>query len=365
VQDLVVDIPTEQGVVQAVRGLSYEVRASEVLAVVGESGSGKTVSCLAVMGLLPERAVVRGSARLGGDELLGASDAVLRRVRGNRLSMIFQDPLASLNPVYSVGHQIAEAVRVHQPVSRRAARRRAVELLELVGIPQPPLRARQYPHEFSGGMRQRVVIAMALANHPEVVFADEPTTALDVTVQAQILETLLELRDALGLAVVLVTHDLGVVAGLADRVQVMYAGRIVETGTVHDVFHRPRMPYTVGLLAAVPRGDGRQRRLSPIPGAPPSLLEPLSGCAFAPRCPLATAECILEDPRLDPLPAGSAGSPSAAPSAPTSSSRLPSPSPSPDGAVAHRVACHHHRLVADAPDPASLFRTGPAPEARW
>jgi oligopeptide/dipeptide ABC transporter ATP-binding protein len=349
VRDLVVDLPTEIGVVQAVRGLSYEVRAGEVLAVVGESGSGKTVSCLAVMGLLPERAMVRGSARLGGEELLGAPEAVMRRVRGNRIAMIFQDPLASLNPVYTVGHQIAEAVRVHQPVSRRAARRRAVELLELVGIPQPPLRARQYPHEFSGGMRQRVVIAMALANRPEVVFADEPTTALDVTVQAQILETLLELRDALGLAVVLVTHDLGVVAGVADRVQVMYAGRIVETGTVHDVFHRPRMPYTVGLLAAVPPavppGDGRPRRLSPIPGAPPSLLEPLSGCAFAPRCPLATAECILDAPPLEPL-----GDGSSAPAA---------------GATIHRVACHHHRVLAGTPDPSGLFRTGPAPEARW
>jgi peptide/nickel transport system ATP-binding protein len=330
VRDLTVSLPTQEGTVHAVRGLSYAVQRGEVLAVVGESGSGKTMSCLAIMGLLPGGAAVTGSARFDGQELIGVPESTLRRLRGNRIAMIFQDPLSSLNPVYTVGRQVAEAVRTHQPsVSRRAARQQAIEMLDLVRIPQAAVRVGQYPHELSGGMRQRVVIAMALVNRPDVLFADEPTTALDVTVQAQILDTLLELRDELGLAVVLVTHDLGVVAGTADRVQVMYAGRAVETGGVRTIFRTPRMPYTVGLLAALPRADAADRRLSPIPGTPPSLVHLPPGCAFAPRCPLATAECVSLAPALTAVP----------------------------GDDRHEAACHHQAALAGLEDPRSLFRT--------
>jgi len=331
VRDLSVQLPAEEGTVHAVRGLSYSVARGEVLAVVGESGSGKTMSCLAIMDLLPRGASVGGSARFDGQELVGASESTLRRLRGRRIAMVFQDPLSSLNPVYTVGRQVAEAIRAHDgSVSRRAARQRAVEMLDLVRIPQAAVRVSQYPHELSGGMRQRVVIAMALVNRPDVLFADEPTTALDVTVQAQILDTLLDLRTDLGLAVVLVTHDLGVVAGTADRVQVMYAGQAVETGAVRTIFRSPRMPYTVGLMAALPPPGGAApaARLSPIPGTPPSLVHLPAGCAFAARCPLVTAECRLVVPALTTVP----------------------------GDDEHEAACHHQAELAAIDDPRTLFR---------
>ncbi|WP_433540040.1 dipeptide ABC transporter ATP-binding protein [Streptosporangium sandarakinum] len=269
VTDLHVTFGAGAGAVRAVRGVSYAVRPGEVLGVVGESGSGKSVTSLAVMGLLPPHARVTGSVRLHGREILGADEKTLSAVRGGTISMVFQDPLSALTPVYRVGDQIAEAVRIHRRVSRRDAARRAVELLDLVGIPDAARRARAFPHEFSGGMRQRVMIAMAIANDPDVLLCDEPTTALDVTVQAQVLEVLRRARRETGAAIVLITHDLGVVAGFADRVMVMYAGRPVEAGTVDDVYLRPRMPYTAGLLAAVPRLDAAERPV-PIEGAPPS-----------------------------------------------------------------------------------------------
>jgi peptide/nickel transport system ATP-binding protein len=255
VTDLAVSFPAEQGRVTAVRELSYQVSASEVLGVVGESGSGKSVSSLAVMGLLPPQATVTGSIRFQGRELLGCPDAELSQIRGRHISMIFQDPLSALTPVYTVGEQVAEALLVHGAPSRRVASARAVKLLDLVGIPDAARRAQAFPHEFSGGMRQRVVIAMAIANDPDLIIADEPTTALDVTVQAQVLAVLATARELTGAAIILITHDLGVVAGFADRVQVMHAGHAVETGPVEDIFYHPRMPYTQGLLAAIPRLD--------------------------------------------------------------------------------------------------------------
>ncbi|OBG47234.1 peptide ABC transporter ATP-binding protein [Mycobacterium alsense] len=300
VNDLVVTFPTDGPPVTAVRGITYRVEPREVVAMVGESGSGKSVSAMAVVGLLPEHARVRGSVRLHGTELLGLSDDAMSRFRGKAVGMVFQDPMSALTPVYTVGDQIAEAVEVHQPrVGRRAARRRAVELLELVGISQPERRARAFPHELSGGERQRVVIAIAIANDPDLLICDEPTTALDVTVQAQILEVLKTARDVTGAGVLIITHDLGVVAEFADRALVMYAGRVVEHAAVADLYRHRQMPYTVGLLGSVPRLDATQgTRLVPIPGAPPSLagLEP--GCPFAPRCPLAIDECRAAEPDL-------------------------------------------------------------------
>jgi peptide/nickel transport system ATP-binding protein len=298
VVDLQVEFRTDEGRVQAVRGVSYQLRRGEVLGIVGESGSGKSVTSLAVMGLLPGSARVAGSVRFSGTELLGASDSQLRRVRGQGISMIFQDPMTSLNPVYTVGYQIAEAIRAHHDITRAAAREKAVELLGRVSIPDPDQRVDNYPHELSGGMRQRVVIAIAMANHPEVIIADEPTTALDVTVQAQVLETLRTAKLHTGAAMVLITHDLGVIAGQADRVLVMYAGRIVEAGTVEDIFYAPRMPYTLGLLGSQPRLDERRQRLHPISGTPPSAINIARGCPFAPRCPLAAPVCQIEEPPL-------------------------------------------------------------------
>jgi oligopeptide/dipeptide ABC transporter ATP-binding protein len=299
VDNLTVDFPTEDGVVHAVRGVSYTLRRGEVLGIVGESGSGKSVTSLAVMGLLPRTAYTGGSVRLFGEEILGGSDAEMSRVRGSKIAMIFQDPMTSLNPVYSVGKQLAEAVRAHQDVTRAQAWDRAVELLTLVTIPQAKDRASQYPHEFSGGMRQRVVIAMAMANNPDVIIADEPTTALDVTVQAQVLRALEKAQDETGAAMVLITHDLGVVAGQADRVLVMYAGKPVELGPVDEIYADPRMPYTIGLLGSLPRMDSDVAvRLTPIPGAPPSLLNLPPGCPFTPRCPRAEAICDEEEPDL-------------------------------------------------------------------
>jgi peptide/nickel transport system ATP-binding protein len=302
VADLVVDFPSEAGTVTAVRGLSYAVEKGEVLGIVGESGSGKSVSALAVMGLLPSSARVSGSVRFEGRELLGLGDRELSGVRGEGISMVFQDPLSALTPVYTVGAQIAEAVRVHRDVSRDDADQRAVELLTLVGIPFAEERARAFPHEFSGGMRQRVMIAMAIANDPDVIIADEPTTALDVTIQAQVLEVLHTAQEATGAAIVMITHDLGVIAGFADTVMVMYAGRPVETGTVDELFYAPRMPYTLGLLGSLPRPDEAERQpLTPVEGNPPSLIDLPPGCPFLPRCPMAIAVCAELEPDLLPV----------------------------------------------------------------
>ncbi len=300
VTDLAVTFPANGNPVTAVRGISYSIDPGEVVAMVGESGSGKSVSAMAVVGLLPEYASVRGSVRLHDTELLGLGDDAMSRFRGKAVGMVFQDPMSALTPVYTVGDQIAEAIEIHQPhVGRRAARRRAVELLELVGIAQPERRARAFPHELSGGERQRVVIAIAIANDPDLLICDEPTTALDVTVQAQILEVLKTARDVTGAGVLIITHDLGVVAEFADRALVMYAGRVVESAYVHDLYRDRQMPYTVGLLGSVPRLDAAQgTRLVPIPGAPPSLAALEPGCPFAPRCPLVIDECRVREPEL-------------------------------------------------------------------
>ncbi|WP_297792673.1 ABC transporter ATP-binding protein [Mycobacterium sp.] len=300
VTDLAVTFGTGGDPVTAVRGISYRIESGEVVAMVGESGSGKSVSAMAVVGLLPEYAQVRGSVRLHDTELLGLGDDAMSRFRGKAVGMVFQDPMSALTPVYTVGDQIAEAIEIHQPrVGRKAARRRAVELLELVGIAQPERRARAFPHELSGGERQRVVIAIAIANDPDLLICDEPTTALDVTVQAQILEVLKTARDVTGAGVLIITHDLGVVAEFADRALVMYAGRVVESAEVQDLYRDRRMPYTVGLLGSVPRLDAAQgTRLVPIPGAPPSLAGLDRGCPFAPRCPLVVDECRVEEPEL-------------------------------------------------------------------
>ncbi|WP_026422594.1 ABC transporter ATP-binding protein [Actinokineospora inagensis] len=300
VRDLTVSFPDERGRVTAVRGVSWSLRPGEVLGVVGESGCGKSATALAVMGLLPLGAEVGGSVRVHDRELLGLRDDELAAVRGRSVAMVFQDSLSALNPVYSVGFQVAEAVRAHHPeLGRDEAVERAIELLEVVGIPNARERIADYPHEFSGGMRQRVVIAIAMADDPDVIIADEPTTALDVTIQAQVLDALRTAREQTGAATVLITHDLGVVAGQADRVVVMYAGKVVESGTVEEVFYSPRMPYTLGLLGSLPRLDGRQQaRLTPIAGTPPPLDRPITGCAFAPRCPLATDLCRTEEPPL-------------------------------------------------------------------
>jgi oligopeptide/dipeptide ABC transporter ATP-binding protein len=299
VDNLTVEFPTDDGLVKAVRGVTYQLRRGESLGIVGESGSGKSVSSLAVLGLLPKNARISGSARFRGKELLGLSEKEYSALRGNKISMIFQDPLTSLNPVYSIGFQIAEAVQAHHDVSKKVALDRAVELLSAVGIPNPQQRIRSHPHELSGGMRQRVVIAIAMANDPDVIIADEPTTALDVTVQAQVLEALEAAREKTGAALVLITHDLGVIAGHTDRICVMYAGKLVEKGTVDDVFYRPRMPYTLGLLGSLPRLDQSDRtRLTPILGSPPSLLNLPPGCPFVPRCPLARAVCQEREPDL-------------------------------------------------------------------
>ena len=299
VDNLTVSFPTDDGVVNAVRGVSYTIRPGEAMGIVGESGSGKSVSSMAVMGLLPKTARISGSVKFRGRELIGLDEGEYAELRGNKIAMIFQDPLTSLNPVYTIGYQIAEAVLAHNKVSKQAALDRAVELLGVVGIPFPEQRINNYPHELSGGMRQRVVIAIAMANDPDVIIADEPTTALDVTVQAQVLEALEAARSETGAALVLITHDLGVIAGHAERINVMYAGKLVETGTTEDVFYRPRMPYTLGLLGSLPRLDQSERtRLTPIKGAPPSLLNLPPGCPFTPRCPLAEDICDREEPAL-------------------------------------------------------------------
>ena len=301
IDGLSVEFATDDGPLHAVDDLTLTVGEHEVLGVVGESGSGKTVTALAVLGLLPRRASIRGSIRFRGEELVGRSERDLQPIRGAQIAMIFQDALASLNPVMSVGHQIAEAITVHDPhADPRDVRERVVALLDLVGIPDPAGRARRYPHEFSGGMRQRAMIAMALANDPALLIADEPTTALDVTLQAQVLDVLERVRDRTGSSILLITHDLGVVAGIAERVAVMYAGRRVEDGPVDDLFAAPRHPYTLGLLASLPRLDrpARLGSLFRIPGQPPSLVHRPPGCAFHPRCPFRAlpAPCATEVP---------------------------------------------------------------------
>jgi peptide/nickel transport system ATP-binding protein len=304
VDNLIVDFPTKDGMVHAVRGINADLSPGEVLGIVGESGSGKSVTAMATMGLLPKSAQVQGSVRFNQTELLGLKEKRLMPVRGKGIAMIFQDPMTSLNPVYSVGWQISEAIRAHNDVSKEEALKRAITLLRTVGIPNPEERVSSYPHEFSGGMRQRVVIAIAMANDPDVILADEPTTALDVTVQAQVLEALKTALAETHAALLLITHDLGVVAGLADRVLVMYAGRCVELGTVDQIFYNPAMPYTIGLLGSLPRLDAHgDERLRPIPGSPPSMVGDKVGCPFAPRCPLRQQICFTEEPALRPIAA--------------------------------------------------------------
>jgi peptide/nickel transport system ATP-binding protein len=304
VKDLRVRFETEDGVVHAVDGISYAVDTGRTLGIVGESGSGKSVSSLTTLGLTrTEGAEVSGEILFEGNDLVAMSDDELRKIRGNEIAMIFQDPLSSLHPFYKVGWQLVEAIRAHRDASKSAAHKRAVELLELVGIPDPERRVNQYPHEFSGGMRQRAMIAMALANEPKLLIADEPTTALDVTVQAQILALLDDLQQRLGMAIIIITHDLGVVAETADEIGVMYAGRIVEHGSTNQIFNAPQHPYTWGLLTSIPRLDiQRDEDLVPIPGRPPSLIRRPSGCFFNPRCPYAYDEQRRIDPRLEPVP---------------------------------------------------------------
>lgn len=298
VDHLEVGFPSKSGLVRAVTDVSFEVRPGETLAVVGESGSGKSVTALTVMRLHPKATRISGSIVFEGRDLLALGDDDMRAIRGNEIAMIFQDPMTALNPVFSVGSQIVEAIRIHQDVTKQQAWNRAVELLALVGVPEPKRRAEQYPHEYSGGMRQRAMIAMAISNEPKLLIADEPTTALDVTVQAQVMEVLHDVQQATGSAMMLITHDLGLVAGSADRVQVMYASRLVETGGVDDLFYRSRNPYTRALLDSIPDLFGGDDRLEPIPGNPPSLLNPPSGCPFRPRCQMAVEACAESVPEL-------------------------------------------------------------------
>ena len=306
IEDLQTHFFTRDGVVRAVDGVSYAVEAGETLAVVGESGCGKSVTALSILRLVPSPPgrIVGGAIRFEGVDLLQIGEGEMRRIRGNEISMIFQEPMTSLNPVLTVSRQITETLILHQGLTARAAAARAIEMLRLVRIPEPERRARQYPHELSGGMRQRVMIAMALACHPKLLIADEPTTALDVTIQAQILDLMRELKSEIGAAIILITRDLGVVAEMAQRVVVMYAGRKVEEAPVGDLFRRPQHPYTLGLLASVPRlgatlGRAEPPRLAEIPGTVPSLRDPIVGCAFAPRCAYATERCSREAPPLE------------------------------------------------------------------
>ncbi|WP_165984097.1 ABC transporter ATP-binding protein [Streptomyces sp. YIM 98790] len=328
VEDLTVEFPTDDGLVKAVRGVDYTLRAREVLGIVGESGSGKSVSSMAIMGLLPKNARIRGRILYRGKDILAMRAKEQRALRGEKIAMIFQDPMTSLNPVHTVGDQLAEAVLAHHLVPRRQALAKARHMLDLVGIPQAEKRLRAYPHEFSGGMRQRVMIAMAIINDPDVIIADEPTTALDVTVQAQILEKLLQVKDEVNAAILMITHDLGVIAGMAHRTLVMYAGKPVEVGGTDDVFYTPRMPYTAGLLGSIPSLEGEgEERLRPITGTPPSLIRMPPGCPFSPRCPLASDVCRESEPEL-----ASAGRD-------------------------HWAACHHSDRLAEAEDPTMFFRT--------
>jgi peptide/nickel transport system ATP-binding protein len=319
VEDLHVEFHTDAGVVRAVDGVTWSIAPGETLGIVGESGSGKSVSALALMGLVQQPpARITGKILFRGRDLLTASEDELRSLRGRDISMIFQDPLTALNPVFKVGHQVAEVIQAHEKIGRVPARRRAVELLAEVGIPNARQRAEEFPHQYSGGMRQRAMIAMALALDPALLLADEPTTALDVTVQAQIMNLLRKLQEERGTAIVLITHDLGVVAGHADRVIVMYAGKVAETAGADELYHAPRHPYTLGLLSSIARLDRRRtQRLQPIPGQPPSLIRVPPGCPFHPRCAFATEICSEEMPPLT-------------------------------GGAAHRAACHHQDQVVHA-----------------
>jgi oligopeptide transport system ATP-binding protein len=301
VRNLRTQFTTEEGVVRAVDGLSFDVLPGEVFAIVGESGSGKSVTALSILDLVPKPhgRIVEGEILFKGRDLRTLGREEMRELRGNRIAMIFQDPLTALNPVFTIGFQIAEVFRAHLRLGKREATERAVGLLELVGIPQPAQRARDYPHQFSGGMRQRAMIAMAVALNPDLLIADEPTTALDVTIQAQILEVLLRVREEFDAAIVLITHDLGIVAGVADRVMVMYAGRAAEVGPCEEIYRAPRHPYTWGLMTSITRLDRERRdRLVPIAGSPPSLIRVPPGCPFSPRCPHAEDRCRTEIPAL-------------------------------------------------------------------
>jgi peptide/nickel transport system ATP-binding protein len=310
VQDLKIHFPTDDGLVRAVDGVSFTLERGKTLGIVGESGSGKSVTSMGILGLHHgSRAEITGHIKLDGEDLVGANPARVRELRGLKMAMIFQDPLSSLHPYYTVGDQIIEAYRIHHPkASKGEARKRAVDMLDRVGIPQPSVRVDDYPHQFSGGMRQRAMIAMALVNDPELLIADEPTTALDVTVQAQILDLISSLQQEFGSAVIIITHDLGVVAELADDILVMYAGRMAEYGTSNDIFDRPRHPYTWGLLSSMPRLDrARAERLTPIPGTPPSLINVPQGCPFHPRCRYAgrnNGRSEAEVPQLRPVGPG-------------------------------------------------------------
>jgi oligopeptide transport system ATP-binding protein len=307
VERLRVRFHTTEGVVHAVNGISYSMQEGETLALVGESGCGKSVSVLSLLRLIPcpPGEIAEGRAVFGKRDLLQVEEAELERIRGGQIGMVFQDPMTSLNPVLTIGRQITETLRAHTGANGGAARARAIELLEMVGLPAAEQRLGDYPHQFSGGMRQRSMIAMALACNPRLLIADEPTTALDVTIQAQIVELALHLRQRLGMAIIWITHDLGVVAGLADRVLVMYAGYLVEEAPVHQLFARPLHPYTLSLLAALPRVDRpRSSRLQPIPGSPPNLLSEARGCPFAPRCQYVLDRCRAENPPLVPVEAG-------------------------------------------------------------
>jgi oligopeptide/dipeptide ABC transporter ATP-binding protein len=337
VRDLAVEFHTPEGVVKAVDGVSWDLLPGETLGIVGESGSGKSVSVMSILKLIPQPPgrIVSGEVMFEERDLLRLNRRQLRRLRGKDIAMVFQDPMSSLNPVFTVGHQISEALLVHDgKLSDAAAKRRTIELLDAVGVPQPDVRYRQYPHEFSGGMRQRAMIAMAIANRPKVLIADEPTTALDVTIQAQVLEVLQEAQQDTGAATVLITHDLGLVAEMADRVIVMYAGRVVEVGDVHTIFHEPRHPYTFGLMASLPRLDTDAEVLPTIRGQPPSLIARPSGCPFHPRCRLqkGRAHCEEEVPPLYPV------------------------------AGEHRAACHYHdempALVAEVSAEVGVDLTG-------
>jgi peptide/nickel transport system ATP-binding protein len=303
VRDLSVAFQTDDGLVQAVNGITFDLHPGETLAVVGESGSGKSVSAMAIMRLLPRYAQITGDIEFDGQDLLELSVRDMRRLQGADIAMIFQDPMTALNPVYTVGNQLVEAIRIHNSgVSKKAARDRATELLGLVGIPDPARRLDNYPHEFSGGMRQRAMIAMGIANEPKLLIADEPTTALDVTIQAQVLEVMKTAQEATGAAMILITHDLGLVAGVAERVQVMYGGKLFETADTGTIYHRSRNPYTRGLMSSIPSSSARtSHRLHPIQGSPPSAIHPPAGCVFRPRCPHATDRCREEEPALRQL----------------------------------------------------------------
>ena len=301
VKDLRTSFRTEDGIVKAVDGVSFSVEKGQTLGIVGESGCGKSVTCLTIMGLNPKKnTITSGEALWKGQDLLTMKTSALRQIRGSEISMIFQDPMTSLNPVHTIGRQLEEAILLHRDVTKKSARARSLELLKAVGIPRAEQRIDDYPHQFSGGMRQRVMIAMALINDPDLLIADEPTTALDVTTQAQILTLMKRLQEDFGSAIIMITHDLGVIAEIADDVEVMYAAKVVEQAEVHDLFHRPQHPYTWGLMGSLPRLETDVERLTQIPGQPPSLLRPPSGCRFHPRCPYVMEVCKTTEPELVP-----------------------------------------------------------------